>query len=105
MGPIRQYAKRQPLAKAKKTKTLLKEMQGQDVTEASNTVGFHQKERSGRFCVDYEKLDDVTKKKSCLLSRISNTLSTLSESKWFSTLDLKVRTVATSFKWKISNQS
>ncbi|GFU59824.1 retrovirus-related Pol polyprotein from transposon 297 [Trichonephila clavipes] len=42
-----------------------------------------------RFCVDYRKLNDVTKKDSYPLPRIDDTLDTLSGHKWFSTLDLK----------------
>ncbi|GFX50576.1 retrovirus-related Pol polyprotein from transposon opus [Trichonephila clavipes] len=41
------------------------------------------------ICVDYRKLNDVTKKDSYPLPRIDDTLDTLSGHKWFSTLDLK----------------
>lgn len=42
-----------------------------------------------QFCVDYRKLSDTTKKNSYPLSRIDDTLVTLSGLTWFSTLDLK----------------
>jgi hypothetical protein len=42
-----------------------------------------------RFCVDYRKLNDVTRKDSFPLPQIDDTLDTLSGAKWFSTLDLK----------------
>jgi hypothetical protein len=42
-----------------------------------------------RFCVDYRKLNDVTKKDCFPLSRIDDNLDTLAGAKWFSNLDLK----------------
>lgn len=41
-----------------------------------------------RFCVDYRKLNNITKKDAYPLPRIDEMLDTLSGSKWFSTLDL-----------------
>jgi hypothetical protein len=42
-----------------------------------------------RFCEDYRKLNDVTKKDGFPLLRIDHNLDTLAGAKWFSTLDLK----------------
>ena len=43
------------------------------------------------FCVDYRKLNSITKKDAYPLPCIDEMLNTLKESKWFSTLDLASR--------------
>ncbi|GFX92032.1 hypothetical protein TNCV_5004961 [Trichonephila clavipes] len=87
--------RRLPFAKQEEVGTLLREMQENDIIEPSSSpwaspiVLVRKKDGSTRFCVDYRKLNDVTKKDSYPLPRIDDTLDTLSGHKWFSTLDLK----------------
>ncbi|GFY14138.1 hypothetical protein TNCV_3613271 [Trichonephila clavipes] len=93
--PIKQHPRRLPFAKQEEVGTLLREMQENDIIEPSSSpwaspiVLVRKKDGSTRFCVDYRKLNDVTKKDSYPLPRIDDTLDTLSGHKWFSILDLK----------------
>ncbi|GFV09531.1 retrovirus-related Pol polyprotein from transposon 412 [Trichonephila clavipes] len=93
--PIKQHPRRLPFAKQEEVGTLLREMQENDIIEPSSSpwaspiVLVRKKDGSTRFCVDYRKLNDVTKKDSYPLPRIDDTLDTLYGHKWFSTLDLK----------------
>lgn len=93
--PIRQAPRRLPLARQEQVEKMVKEMTEQGVIEESNSpwsspvVLVTKKDGSLRFCVDYRKLNDITKKDSYPLPRIDDTLTTLSGSTWFSTLDLK----------------
>ncbi|GFW76646.1 hypothetical protein TNCV_4943631 [Trichonephila clavipes] len=93
--PIKQHPRRLPFAKQEEVGTLLREMQENDIIEPSSSpwaspiVLVRKKDGSTRFCVDYRKLNDVTKKDSYPLLRIDDTLDTLSGHKWFSTLDLR----------------
>ena len=73
---------------------LLKGMLCDDIIQPSKNpwgspiVLVRKKDGSIRMCVDYRKLNGVTRKDAYPLPPIDDTLDTLSGSKWFSTLDL-----------------
>ncbi|UYV64922.1 K02A2.6-like [Cordylochernes scorpioides] len=111
--PIRQPPRRLPMAKQEEVTGLLRKMKRDGIIEESNgpygaslgcRPGHHfigmknvkkpvvlvtKKDGTTRFCVDYRRLNDTTKKDSYPLPRIDDTLTTLAGSSWFSTLDLK----------------
>lgn len=55
---------------------------------ASPIVLVKKKDGSFHFCIDYRKLNAVTRKDAYPLPRIDDTLDTLSGAQWFTTLDL-----------------
>ena len=75
-------------------KDLLADMEKKDVIRPSNSpwaspiVLVRKRDGSHRFCVDYRKLNAVTRKDAYPLPRIDDTLDTLSGACWFSTLDM-----------------
>ncbi|UYV75275.1 K02A2.6-like [Cordylochernes scorpioides] len=93
--PIRQSPRRLPMAKQEEVTGLLRKMKRDGIIEESNgpwsspVVLVTKKDGTTRFCVDYRRLNDITKKDSYPLPRIDDTLTTLAVSSWFSTLDLK----------------
>ena len=64
----------------------IEKMLANDVIEPSESpVVFVRRMGGTRFCVDYRKLNKVTRKDAYPLPHISNCIDTLSGSKWFST--------------------
>jgi len=54
---------------------------------ASPVVVVRKKNGSARFCVDYRRLNSITRKDAFPLPRIDDTLDTLAGAQWFSMLD------------------
>ncbi|GFY21014.1 hypothetical protein TNCV_3990581 [Trichonephila clavipes] len=92
---VKQHPRRLPFAKQDEVQKIIKHMKNNDVIEPSSSpwaspiVLVRKKDGSTRFCGDYRRLNDVTKKDSYPLPRIDDTLDTLAGNTWFSTLDLK----------------
>ena len=92
--PIRQQTRRMPTFRRDEARKLVKEMLDKDVIQpsgspwASPVVLVKKKDGSTRFCVDYRRVNAVTRKDAYPLPRVDETLDTLAGSKWFSTLDL-----------------
>ena len=92
--PIKQQIRRMPFALRKKVEELVEEMLDQEVIEpsgspwASPIVLVQKKDGGVRFCVDYRRLNQVTKMDEFPLPRIDDTLDLLTGSRYFSTLDL-----------------
>ena len=92
--PIRQPVRRISPHHREEVKTLLEQMLAKGVVEpssspwASPVVLVRKKDGSMRFCIDYRKLNEVTKKDAYPLPRIDTTLDTLHGSRWFTALDL-----------------
>ena len=86
--------RRVPPARREEVKKLLKDMLAQDVNQPTNSPWaspvalVRKKDGSTRFCVDYRKVNSITRKDAYHLPCIDDMLDTLSGSKLFSTLDL-----------------
>ena len=93
--PIKQIPRRIPQVMRGEVEKIIEEMKLQGVIEESHSpwvspaVMVKKKDGSIRFCVDYRKLNAVTKKDSFPLPRIDDILDQFSGYLWFTTLDLK----------------
>ena len=92
--PTRQPVRRIPPHRRDEVRKILDAMLEKKVVEPSKSpwsspiVLVQKKDGTTRFCADYRKLNNVTRKDAYPLPRIDTTLDTLAGSKWFSTLDL-----------------
>eukprot|EP00731_Ephydatia_muelleri_P000931 Em0001g931a len=92
--PIRQQFRRMPPFRREQARKLIEDMLKSEIVQpssspwASPVVIVTKKDGSLRFCVDYRKLNSITRKDAYPLPRIDDSLDALNGSKGFSTLDL-----------------
>ena len=93
--PIRQQLRRFPPAHVEAISQHVDTMMNQGVIEpasspwASNLVLVRKKDGTFRCCVDYRRLNSVTRKDAYPLPRIDSCLDAMAMAKWFSTFDLR----------------
>ena len=94
-SPIRQHPRRTPFALRNQVTEMVKDMLDHQVIQPSSSpwaspiVLVEKKDGSLRFCVDYRRLNSITKMDVFPLPRIDDTLDLLAKSKFFTTLDLR----------------
>ena len=94
-APVKQPLRRLPHHRFAVVRNLLDDMVSADIIRESNSpwaspiVLVRKKDGSTRFCVDYRKLNKVTRKDAFHLPRIDQVLDSLGDATVFSTLDLQ----------------
>ena len=94
-SPVKQNPRRLSLGKRQEADSTVEKICEQGIIDKSTSpwcspvVLVRKKDGTTRFCVDYRRLSDVTRKDSFPLPRVDSTLDALNGSQWFSTLDLK----------------
>ena len=92
--PVKQSVRRTPLASRLIQEEEIKKMLAQGVIEpscsawASPVVLVKKKDGTYRFCVDYRKLNELTKKDAYPLPRLDDSIEAMEGAEWFNTLDL-----------------
>ena len=92
--PIHQAPRRLPMSKKQVAEKEVQRMLDMGIIEPSTSpwsspiVLVNKKTGDVRFCIDFRKVNDVTKKDSFPLPRVDDSLTRLSGSSWFSTMDL-----------------
>lgn len=92
--PVKLPPRRVPLHLQKEVADHIKQMQENGIIRpscspwAAPVVLVRKRDGSLRFCVDYRKLNELTRKDAYPLPRIDDALDSLNNACWFSTLDL-----------------
>ena len=92
--PVHQPARRIPFALCAKVEEMVEDIMDQGVVQpstspwASPIVLVAKKDGSTRFCIDYRRLNSITKKDIYPLPRIDDTLDSLARQQYFTTVDL-----------------
>ena len=92
--PIRQQPYRTPVVRRQRMNRMVQNMQEQGIVQpssspwASPVVLVLKKDGSLRFCIDYRRLNSVTRKDVYPLPRVDDIMIALGDSKYFSSLDL-----------------
>ena len=92
--PVHRLPRHIPQARRDKVKQLVQEMLDQGAIQHSDSpwsspvVLAKKKDGSARFCIDYGKVNEVTRKDAYPLPRVDDTLDMLGGLKYFTTLDL-----------------
>ena len=92
--PVYQLPRRIPFSLRPKVQELVQDMLNQNVIVLSSSpwssplVLVRKKDRNMKFCIDYGRLNAITKSDAFPLPRIDDTLDLLARNRFFSTLDL-----------------
>ena len=92
--PIKQPMRRTPFVQREKIAEMIQRMEEQGIVKPSASlwsspiVLVPKKDGTTRFCIDYRRLNAITKKDVYPLPRVDDILDTLGGCKYFSTLDL-----------------
>ena len=92
--PVKQPPYRTPVVYREKIEQMVSDMQKQGVVKPSHSpwaspiVLVPKKDGSLRFCVDFRRLNSLTRKDVYPLPRVEDILDTLGEAKYFTSLDL-----------------
>src|SRR5207245_5185190 len=93
--PIKQALRRQPFCQLQLIDDQVNEMLNHGIIEpsqspwTSNVVIVKKKDGTSRFCIDYRRVNEYTRKDAYPLPRIETCLDTLAGAKLFSTFDLR----------------